>query len=144
MTGGSPAAEIHALGALLPLFSKSQYRTALPTSVPRKIVMLLSSPQAPLRTHALQAITMLVADKDNIPALLNNYGLTTALIALIQPLSNNTLLLPALELLRVIAETPTHGAILRQAGVGGALRPHLASVDMQVMQVANALSNSLM
>jgi len=143
ITGGSPAAEMRALGALLPLLATPRARAVIPPSVPRKVALLLSSPQPPLRTHALQAVSQLVADKGTIPILLDTHGLSTALIALIQPLPNNTLLLPGLELLRIIAETPAHAMILARAGVGEALRPHLASVDSHVMQAAHALYNLL-
>jgi len=143
LTGGSPAAELRALGALLPLLTTPRARTALPPSFPRKISQLLSSPQAQLRSNALRAASLLAADNAQVPALLETHGLGVALIALVQPMRENPLLVPALELLRTIAETRAHAMILLRAGVGNALRVHLASEDPQVLHAANALYNLL-
>lgn len=144
VSGGSPAAELRALGALLPLLATPQARSSVPPALPRKVALLLSSPQPLLRSQALQAATLLAADKANVPALLDTHRLSAALIALIQPHSDNALLLPALELLRSIATTPAHAALLARAGVPDALRPHLASIDEQAMQAAHALYNLLL
>lgn len=143
ITGGSPAAELRALGALLPLLASPKTRSALPSSVPRKVALLISSLQQPLRVQALQAVGLLAADKNSIPILLEGHGLAVALLALIQPSSNNPLLLQALDILRGIAETPAHAAILVRIGFREALHPHLACVDSSVLKSANVLYNLL-
>ena len=143
ITGGSPAAELRALGALLPLLAAAHTRAAVPSSVPRKVSLLLSSPQPPLRAHALQAVGLLIADKNTVPILLEGHGLSIALLAIIQPPLNNPLLLQALDLLRSLAEIPAHAAILVRAGLREALHPHLASTDSTVLKSANVLYNLL-
>jgi hypothetical protein len=143
ITGGSPAAELRSLGALLPLLAMPNARAVVPSAIPRKVALLLSSPQPPLRSKALQAATLLSADKNAVPILLEGHGLSVALLALIQPTLNNPLLLPALDLLRSIAETPAHAVILVRAGLREALHPHLASVDSNVLKAANVLYNLL-
>lgn len=143
ITGGSPAAELRALGALLPLLTSPHTRSTLPSSVPRKIALLLSSLQPPLRAQALQAVGLLAQDKHTVPILLEGHGLAVALLAIIQPTSNNSLLLQALDVLRGIAETPSHAAILVRIGLREALHPHLAAVDSSVLNSANVLYNLL-
>eukprot|EP00026_Physarum_polycephalum_P001028 Phypoly_transcript_01029.p1 GENE.Phypoly_transcript_01029~~Phypoly_transcript_01029.p1 ORF type:complete len:1091 (-),score=182.35 Phypoly_transcript_01029:398-3670(-) len=143
ITGGSPAAELRALSALVPLLSAPRTRAAVPSSIPRKISLLLSSPLPPMRSQALQAVGLLIADKSSVPILLEGHGLSVALLALIQPSPNNPLLLQALDLLRSIAEIPAHASILVRAGLREALHPHLASVDSNVLKSANVLYNLL-
>jgi len=143
ITGGSPAAELRALSALLPFLAAPHTRAAVPSSVPRKISLLISSPQPPLRAQALQAAGLLVTDKSSIPILLEGHGLSVALMAIIQPPLNNPLLLQALDLLRNIAEIPAHAVILVRAGLREALHPHLASTDSTVLKSANVLYNLL-
>ncbi len=83
-SGGSPACELRSLGALLSLLPSPSVRTTLPSSVPKKIASLLSSPQLPVRTLALQAAQLLVQDREMLPVLLEGHGLAGALIAFIQ------------------------------------------------------------
>jgi len=143
LTSSSPAAVLRSLAALVPLYSREEVRTMAAGQIAliKKIALMLSSPQQPLKAQALYAAVRLAANP-TCQDILVSQG---ALSSVVSFLSAQTpqVVAAALDMLLLLVDSPAHCAELQHIGVRQLLAQHLESADPSVQDPARTLYNLL-